>query len=65
MDNRSETALTIRGKTPAIYNKTSQVTAIQKAEAGATDYMPHISAGQVKLMAVVVNQNSRPEKVAG
>jgi len=34
MDNKRETALTVRGKTPAIYNKTSQVTAIQRAEAG-------------------------------
>ena len=45
MDNKSETALTVRGKTPAIYNKTSQVTAIQRAEAGAADYVAHITSG--------------------
>jgi len=45
MDNKNETALTVRGKTPTIYNKTSQVSTIQRAEAGAADYEPHISAG--------------------
>jgi len=58
-DVKNETALTLRGKTPAIYNKTSQVSAIQRAEAGATDYVPHVTAGQVKLMAVVAGQNKR------
>ncbi len=59
MDNKSETALTVRGKTPAIYNKTSQVSAIQRSEAGAADYVAHVTAGQVKLMAVVAGQNKR------
>lgn len=58
-DSKDETALTIRTKTPAIYNKTSQVSAIQRAEAGAADYVPHITAGQVKLMAAVAGQNKR------
>jgi len=59
MDNRNEVALTVRGKTPAIYNKTSQVPAIQRAEAGAVDYVPHVNMSQVKLMAVVTSQNKR------
>jgi len=58
-DGKNETALTVRKKTPAIYNKTSRVSAIQRAEADAADYVPHVSAGQVKLMAVVAGQNSR------
>jgi len=58
-DSKDETALTIRTKTPAIYNKTSQVSAIQRAEAGAADYVPHVTAGQVKLMATVAGQNKR------
>ena len=45
MDNKSKTVLTVRGKTPAIYNKTSQVTAIRRAEAGAADYVAHITSG--------------------
>ncbi len=59
MDNKSETALTVRAKTPAIYNKTSQVTAIQRAEAGATDYVAHVTSGQVKQLAVTASQNGR------
>ena len=59
MDNKSETALTVRAKTPAIYNKTSQVTAIQRAEAGATDYVAHVTSGQVKQLAVMASQNGR------
>ncbi len=59
MDNKNETALTVRGKTPAICNKTSQVPAIQRAEAGAADYVPHVNMSQVKLMAVVTSQNKR------
>ncbi len=58
-DGENETALTVRGKTPAIYNKTSQVSAIRRAEAGAADYVPHVSASQVKLMAVVASQRKR------
>ncbi len=59
MDVTNETALTKSGKTPAICNKTSQVPAIQRAEAGAADYVPHVSVGQVKLMAVVAGQNKQ------
>ena len=59
MDNKNETALTVRGKTPAICNKTSQVPAIQRAEAGAADYVPHVNMSQVTPMAVVTSQNKR------
>jgi len=59
MDTENNTALVVRGKTSAMYNKTSQVPAIQRAEAGAADYIVHITVGQVKLMAVVANQNKR------
>jgi hypothetical protein len=36
MDAENDTALVVRGKTSAIYNKTSQVPAIQRAEGGHT-----------------------------
>ena len=58
-DGKNETALTIRADNAALRNKTSQVSAIQRAEAGAADYVPHVSASQVKLMAVVAGQNKR------
>lgn len=59
MDGRNETALTIRAAPRQLRNKTSQVTAIQRAEAGSADYVAHVTAGQVKLMAVVAGQNKR------
>jgi integrase len=55
----SETALTLRADNTALRNKTSQVSAIQRAEAGAAYYVPHVSVGQVKLIAVVAGQNKR------
>jgi len=59
VDSKNQTALTVRGDSAALRNKTSQVSAIQRAEAGAADYVPHITAGQVKLIATVAGQNSR------
>jgi integrase len=56
-DGKNETALTVRADNTALRNKSIKVSAIQRAEAGAADYVPHVSAGQVKLMAVVVGQN--------
>ncbi len=59
MDDRSETALIVRADDALLRNKTSQVSAIQRAEVGTADYVPHVTAGQVKLMAVVAGQNTR------
>jgi integrase len=56
---KNETALTVRADNTALRNNTSQVSAIQRAEAGATDYVPHVSVGQVKLMTIVAGQNRR------
>lgn len=58
-NGKNETALTVRADNTALRNKTSQVSAIQRAEAGAVDYVPHVRAGQVKLMAVIAGQNKR------
>lgn len=58
-DGKNETALTVRADNTALRNKTSQVSAIQRAEAGTADYVPHVTAGQVKLMSVVAGQNKR------
>lgn len=56
---KNKTALMVRADNTALRNKTTQVSAIQRAEAGAADYVPHVSTGQVKLMAVVAGQNRR------
>ncbi len=58
-DGKNETALTVSPNTTTLRNKTSHVSAIQRAEAGAADYVPHITTGQIKLIAVVVEQNKR------
>ena len=59
VDSKNQTALTVRGDSAALRNKTSQVSAIQRTEAGAADYVPHVSAGQVKLIVIVAEQNKR------
>jgi len=51
-------ALTVRLANTGLRNKAFQVSAIQRAGARAADYVPHISAGKVKLMAVEVNQDN-------
>jgi integrase len=58
-EGNNETALTVRVDNAALRNKTSQVSAIQRAEAGAADYVPHVSADQLKLIALAASQNSR------
>ncbi|MFC1861567.1 hypothetical protein ACFLYL_04795 [Chloroflexota bacterium] len=58
-DGQNETILMVRADNTAIRNETSQVSAIQRAEAGATDYVPHVCTDQVKLMAVGAGHNNR------
>ena len=58
-NDKNETTLTVRADNTTLRNKTYQVSAIQRTEVGAVDYVPHVSAGQVKLMAVVAGQNKR------
>ena len=57
-DGRNKMALTVRLANTGLRNKAFQVSAIQRAGARAADYVPHISAGKVKLMAVEVNQDN-------
>ena len=58
-DSENETALTVRIDNTGLRNKTSQLSAIQRAEAGAGDYVPHVSAGQIKQMAIMAGQKRR------
>jgi integrase len=59
-DNQNETALTVRADNPVLRNKSSQLSAIRRAEDGAADYVPHVSADQVKLIAAAAaSQNKR------
>lgn len=58
-DGKNETALTVRADNTALRNKSIKVSAIQRAEAGAADYVPHVSVGQVKSIAGAAGQNKR------
>jgi integrase len=40
-------------------NKTNQTTAIRQAEAGESDYIPHLSKADVQLMAITAAQDPR------
>jgi len=59
MDHNNEIALTVRKKNTTLRTKTSKVSAIQRAEAGAADYVPHVTSSQVRLMAEVAGHNKR------
>jgi integrase len=52
-------SLTVRTDNATLRNKTSQVAAIQRSEAGAADYVAHLSVGQVKLLAAAAARNKR------
>lgn len=59
MSKENSKALEVRGNKPALRNKTSQVSAIQRAEAGAADYVAHVSPGQVMLLATAAGKKAR------
>lgn len=56
---RSGTELVPVAESAPIRNRSSQVTAIQRATAGSADYVPHLSIGDVKLMAIVSKRDKR------
>ena len=58
-DSGNETALTVKANNAVLRNKTSNVTAIQRGEAGAADYVCHLTPGQVKLLAIIAARNRR------
>lgn len=55
-DITHETGLTLRRETGGLRNKSNQVSAIQREKAGTANYVPHVSAGQVRPMAVMAGQ---------
>ncbi len=59
MSEQTQTALTVRAEPGPLRNKTANLPAIQRAEAGSADYVTHLSTSQVKLLAVVAGQNKR------
>jgi integrase len=58
-DGKNETCLTVRADNTALCNKTINVSAIKKTEAGAADYVPHVSPGDIRLMVTVAGQQKR------
>ena len=54
-DGKNEPALTVRTDNIALRNKTSQVSAIQRTEAEAADYVAHVTSGDGK-----IDDNTKP-----
>jgi integrase len=48
-----------RAKLPGLRNKTMNLPAIRSGQDGAADYVPHLSRGDVQLMAVVAGRDPR------
>ena len=59
MVDQTQTALTVQGDNTTLRNKNAKLPAIQRAQAGAADYVPHVTVSQVALMAIVAGQNKR------
>ena len=59
MTIESSKSLTVTGKSGQLCNKTVNVTAIQRGEAGTADYVAHLSTGQVKLLAIAAGNKKR------
>jgi integrase len=57
--DRHESAMVVRGETHPIRTKTAKVAAIRAGQDGAADYVPHLSRGDVQLMAVVAGRDPR------
>lgn len=58
-NHRNDRALALRVEDIGLRNKTAQVSAIQRVEAGAADYVPHVNVNQVKLIAIAAEQKKR------
>jgi len=56
---KNDVALTVQTDNTALRNKASKAAAIQRAVTGSADYVPHVSADQVKLMAAAACRRKR------
>ncbi|MFC1977909.1 tyrosine-type recombinase/integrase [Chloroflexota bacterium] len=55
-DIKKQTALTVKVKNTGLGNKTSQVSAIQRAEASRSDYVPHLSLADIRLIVKAIGR---------
>jgi integrase len=59
MGNENQSKAVVPYEKDELRNKNSEVYAIRRAEVGAADYVPHISLGDIRLVASVERQNKR------
>ena len=59
MSNENQNTAVIVPEKQELCNKSINLPAIQRGEAGAADYVSHLSAGDVKLLAIVAAKNKR------
>lgn len=58
-EHQNETALTVTGEKGGLRNKTPNITAIRRGQAGQSTYIPHVSVGEVRLIAAVAAGTGR------
>lgn len=59
MDTQNETAIVIIPKTGELRNKSTETSAIIRGQQGTAAYVPHLSPGQVRGLAIIARQNKR------
>ena len=57
MDNENQSTSVIVVEYQETRNKTVSLSTIQRGESGSADYISHLSAGDVKLLAIIASKN--------
>ena len=59
MSNENQAIVVLPSQTGGIRNKSMEVSAIRRGEAGAADYVPHVTPGDIRLIVTVAGQQKR------
>lgn len=58
-NSQNEKALTVRGENTGLRNKTLNVTAIRRANAGSSAYVPHVNVDEVRIISETAKRSGR------
>jgi integrase len=59
MDNENQSKAVVPFQNGKTYNKSTQMSAIQRSEGGTADYVPHLQIGDIKAIVIAAGQKKR------